>query len=175
MIAENKQLAVKKALQTAFNAGAFENIQQLTKGLSRALIFKIIVRGNPYLLRVITRTDAFGDPTFYYGCMKVAAENEIAPHIHYLSIKDRISITDFIIEQPFSVAAAKEMSPHLLRKLHSLPKFPFRINYFESMERSMPQFRAANILSEDEIEDLYELYERIVLTCEQHLVMFSAN
>ena len=162
MIPEDKQPAVKKALQTAFNVDTFENIQQLTKGLSSALIFKIIVCGNPYLLRIVTRTDAHGDPAFYYGCMKVAAENEIAPRIHYLSVEDRVSITDFITEQSFPVTAAKEMMPHLLRKLHALPNFPFRINYFESMEKPMSRFRAANILPEHEIKDLYEIYERIM-------------
>jgi hypothetical protein len=79
-----------------------------------------------------------------------------------LSIEDRISITDFIIEQPFPINAAKEMIPRLLGKLHSLPKFPFRINYFERMEKYMPQFRAAGILPEDELKELFEIYQRIV-------------
>src|SRR5215472_11962566 len=100
MIPENKRPVVKKALQTAFGVTEFDDIQQLTKGLSSALIFKIVVHGNPYLLRVVTRADDFGDPTFYYSCMKVAAENEVAPRIHYLSIEDRVSITDFITERP---------------------------------------------------------------------------
>lgn len=162
MIPENKQSAVKKALRTAFDVDAFEDIQLLTKGLSSALVFKITVRGYPYLLRVVTRTDAFGDPTFYYGCMDVAAENNIAPRIYYLSIEDRLSITDFIKEQSFSLAAAKETLPRLLRKLHSLPKFPFRINYFQSMERLLPLFRAANVWPADETKYLYEIYETIV-------------
>jgi hypothetical protein len=83
MIPENKQPKVKKALQTAFGVAEFDDIEPLTKGLSSALIFKITVRRNPYLLRVVTRADDFGDPTFYHGCMKVAAENEFAPRIHY--------------------------------------------------------------------------------------------
>jgi Phosphotransferase enzyme family len=125
------------------------------------LVFKITVRGNPYLLRVVTRTDAFGDPAFYYGCMKAAAEKEVAPRIHYMGIEDRVSITDFITEQPFSIAAAKETMPHLLRKVHSLPKFPFRNNYFESMEKLVSQLRAANIVPAEEIKDVFEIYERI--------------
>ncbi|QEC68591.1 phosphotransferase [Panacibacter ginsenosidivorans] len=162
MIPEHKQPAVTKALQTVFNTDAFEHIEQLTKGLSSALIFKIMVRGKPYLLRVITRTDAMGDPSFYYGCMQVAAENNIAPHIHYMSVEDRISITDFIIEQPFSIAAAKEMMPHLLRKLHALPRFSFRMNYFDTMETFLPKFSDANILPAHETKDLFEIYERIM-------------
>src|SRR5438552_18782262 len=99
MIPENKQRAVKIALQTAFGVNEFEDIQPLRKGLSSALVFKIIVRENPYLLRVITRTDAMADPTHYFACMKLAAEAELAPRIHYLSIADRISITDFVEAQ----------------------------------------------------------------------------
>jgi thiamine kinase-like enzyme len=78
-----------------------------------------------------------------------------------MGIEDRVSITDFITEQPFSIAAAKEMMPHLLRKLHSLPKFPFRNNYFESMEKLASQLQAANIVPADEIKDVFEIYERI--------------
>src|SRR6185295_7580742 len=60
------------------------------------------------------------------------------------------------------IVAAKEMMPLLIRKLHSLPKFPFRSNYFDSMERLLPQFRAANVFPESEIKDLLEIYERLV-------------
>ncbi|MFN8347349.1 MAG: phosphotransferase [Spirosomataceae bacterium] len=161
MIPEHKQTAVKKALQAAFHTDAFEHIQPLTKGLSGALIFKITVHDRPYLLRVITRTDAIGDPAFYYGCMEVAAENTLAPAIRYLSSEDRISITDFVTEKPFSVATARATLPQLLRQLHNLPKFPYRMNYFESMERFMPQLSAARLLPEEEIQELYALYERI--------------
>ncbi len=161
MIPEHKLPAVRKALQVAFNTDSFEDIQQLTKGLSSALVFKIIVRRNPYLLRVVTHTDAFGDPTFYYGCMKTAAEHGVAPRILHMSIEDRVSITDFITEQLFSLAAAKESMPHLLRKLHTLPRFSFRNNYFESMEKFLPQFRSTNLLPDDEVNNLYKIYERI--------------
>ena len=168
MIPGNKQLAVKKALRAAFNVDAFDSVQQLTKGLSNALVFKIIVHENPYLLRVVTRTDTLADPSFYYGCMKVAAEKKVAPRIHYLSINERVSITDFITEQPFLITAAKELMPHLLRKLHALPKFPFRINYFETMEKFILQFRSTKVLPENEMKDLIEIYQRIAHVYPQH-------
>jgi hypothetical protein len=57
MIPENKQSAVKKALQAAFGINEFEDIQQLMKGRSSALIFKIIVHREPYLLRVMRLTE----------------------------------------------------------------------------------------------------------------------
>jgi thiamine kinase-like enzyme len=161
MIPEHKQTAVQKALQIAFHTDVWDDMQQLTKGLSGALIYKIVVHGNAYLLRVVTRTDAFGDPSFYYGCMQVAAGHHIAPPIHYLSVEDRVSITGFIAEQPFAMAAAKATMPRLLKQLHALPPFPFRINYFESMESFMPRFQAANILPPNEVKTLFELYQRI--------------
>jgi hypothetical protein len=115
-------------LQTAFNVDSFEEIQQLTKGLSSALVFKIMVHGMPYLLRVVTRTAPTGDPAFYYGCMTIAAENEIAPRIHYLSIEDRVSISDFIVEQPFSLITAKKCC-----LLYSENYMPYQSFLFESI------------------------------------------
>jgi len=50
MIPENKQLAVTKALQKAFDADAFEGIQQLTKGLSGSQVFKNCCRWNALLI-----------------------------------------------------------------------------------------------------------------------------
>lgn len=162
MIPVEKQALVKKALRTAFNVDDFDHIEQLTKGLSSALIFKITIKEKPYLLRVVMRTDAIGDPSYYYGCMKLAAEKNLAPAIHYMSIEDRISVTDFIIEKPFSIEEAKVQLPKLLQTLHSLPNFPFRMNYFEAMERFIPMFNAGKFLPENETGELFEIYRRII-------------
>ena len=161
MIPDNKQSAVKKALQTAFRVSEFDSIQQLTEGLSTALTFKIIVQEKPYLLRVITRTDAMADPSYYYDCMKIAAEKELAPRIHYLNTEDRISITDFINEQPFPIAEGRERLPELFRKLHSLPKFPFRLNYFDRMEGLIQRFRSSDVLPGNMTKEFFELYDHI--------------
>jgi hypothetical protein len=82
MIPENKQLAVTKALQKVFNTDTFENIQQLTKGLSGALVFKITVHGTPYLLRIITRNETRDKPEYYFDCLQIAAKADLAPAIH---------------------------------------------------------------------------------------------
>ena len=162
MIPENKQAGVAKALQTAFGVNEVEYIEQLMKGLSSALVFKIIVRGNPYLLRVITSTHAMNDPTHYFRCMQVAAEALIAPPIYYLTTEDRISITGFVQEKTFSIDEARQMMPYLLRQLHALPKFSYRINYFDAMEGFMEKFRASNMLPKNAIENVFEIYQNIV-------------
>ena len=121
MIPETKLNAVKHALQATFGVSESEDIRILTAGLISALVFRIVVQGNPYLLRIITRTDAMGDPTNQFANMKVAAEAGLAPRIWYMSIEDRISITDFVQARQFPVSEAKTKLPELLRRLHSLP------------------------------------------------------
>ena len=56
MIPDEKQSAVTRALHEAFGANEFEGIRPLTGGLSTALVFRIVVRGTPYLLRLSTLT-----------------------------------------------------------------------------------------------------------------------
>jgi hypothetical protein len=161
MIPENKKNAVEKALQMAFGVNAFQDIHQLEKGLSSALIFKITVHRVPYLLRVITRTDPMADPGFYFNCMQMADQAGLAPHIHYLSIEDRVSITDFIHEQPFPIPEARRKMAGLLQQLHALPKFPYRINYFDAMEGFITKLRSANILPDSVTKGIFEEYEKI--------------
>jgi thiamine kinase-like enzyme len=161
MIPENKQTAVMHALQVAFGVSEFEEIQQLTVGLSSALIFKIVVKGKPYLLRVITRTDAMADPTHYYGCMKPAAEAGLAPRIWYADTADRISITDFVDAKPFPINEAKVLLPDTLRRLHALPRFPARLPYLDFMDNSIRKFQASNALPESITGEMFRQYERM--------------
>src|SRR5579871_4514460 len=102
MIPEAKKPAVERALREAFGVAEFEEIRELTAGLSSALIFRIVVKGKPYLLRVIMRTDAIADPTRQFACMKAGEDAGIAPRVWYTSVEDRVAITDFVNAKPFS-------------------------------------------------------------------------
>jgi aminoglycoside phosphotransferase (APT) family kinase protein len=158
MIPEDKKAAVKRALQAAFGVTEFEDIRQLTEGLSSALIFRIVVREQPYLLRVITRTDAMGDPTRLYSYMKAGEDAGLAPRVWYTSIEDRVSITDFVNAKPFPKAIALEKLPETIRKLHALPPFPRTANYLEVMDGFISRLQAGKILPESETADAFELY-----------------
>jgi len=160
MIPEGKKAAVERALREAFGVAEFEDIRQLTEGLSSALIFRIVVRGRPYLLRVIMRTDAMGDPTRQFGCMKAGVEAGLAPKIWYASVEDRVSITDFVNAKPFSKAEALTRIPATIRALHALPAFPRTVNYLEAMDGFISRFQAAKTLPESETADAFELYAR---------------
>jgi hypothetical protein len=123
MIPEEKLAAVAKALQATFGTREYQDIQQLTLGLSSALIFRIVVLDKPYLLRVNTRTDAMGDLTHQINCLKMPVEALLAPKLLYASIEDRILITDFIDAKPFPLSDARLKKPDLLRRLHGMPQF----------------------------------------------------
>jgi thiamine kinase-like enzyme len=161
MIPENKQLAVAKALQKVFNVDAFENIQQLTKGLSGALVFKITVHGIPYLLRIITRSETRDKPEYYFECLQIAAKAGLAPTIHYLNIEDKISITDYIEDHYFPVPEARIKMADMLRDLHALPKFSYQLNFFNASDMFLQKFLDSDIVPKEATRDLFELYARI--------------
>jgi thiamine kinase-like enzyme len=161
MIPEAKKTAVKQALQLTFGVSEFEDISLLTAGLSSALIFRMVVLGKPYLLRIITRDDAINDPSHWYNCMEMAAKIGIAPHVWYTSFTDRISITDFIAAKPFAITGAAMMIPDLLKRLHALPAFPYRLNYLDAVDGFIQKFQAAGILPKSMTSELFNQYKRI--------------
>src|ERR1700760_2741221 len=124
MIPLEKSAAVSRGLRKTFGVETFEDIRLLTKGLSSALVFRIVLKGCPYLLRIITRTDAMGDPTRQFTCMQAAADAGLAPRVLYVSVEDRLSITDFVEAVPFPVNEALVRLPGVVRSLHALPPFP---------------------------------------------------
>jgi len=160
VIPEAKQPAVTRALNEAFGANEFEDIRLTTGGLSTALVFRIVVRGNPYLLRVIMRTDPLSDPTRQVACMRTAAEAGIAPRIRYANVEDRVLITDFVEPKPFPDDMVPLIAP-VIRRLHSLPHFPRAImvvNDLDTIDGFIGRFQAAKIVPEIETEELFRRY-----------------
>jgi len=160
MIPQEKTAAVTRGLREAFGVTAFEDIRIMPQGLTSALVFRIVVQGASYLLRIITRTDAFGDPTRQFTCMKAAAEAGLAPHVRYASIEDRISITDFVDAAPFSEGEALARMPGVLRTLHALPPFPQELNYV-TVDRTIRKLQASNILPKSEIDEIFNRYAQL--------------
>src|SRR3954471_12136520 len=161
MIPENKQEAVKKALQSAFGTPKYDDIEQIFTGLSTALVFRIEVKGKSYLLKIITRTDDFGNPAQLYACMKNGAEAGIAPRVLYSSLEDKLSIIDFIQARPFSIAKAKDKLADVLRILHSFPPFQSTNHSLDTANRFIQKFREARILPGTTTDEFFLLFEEI--------------
>ena len=173
MIPEAKNAAVERALRETFGVSKFEDIRRLnTEKLTSAHVFRIVVRGCPYVLRVITRTDANTDPTRQFRCMKIAAEAGLAPRVLYTSIEDRVSLTDFLEARPLPAAEATVRLAVTLQALHALSPFPRLLNDYDTApsfllrpsrlrDSFIQRFQAAKILPEIESEQLFQLYARV--------------
>jgi hypothetical protein len=167
MIPEEKKEAVTRALREAFGVTEIDDIRIMTAGMSWARVFRIAVRGRPYLLRVIVDTNAAagpgrGDQTNHFACMKLGAEAGIGPRVWYASTEDRVSITDFVEPRPFPRTEALARLPVTLQKLHALPAFPFPRagNYLDTMDKFVRKLQAAGIVRESESEELFQGYAR---------------
>jgi hypothetical protein len=175
MIPQEKSAAVTRSLSEAFGVAEFDDIQTI-KALAASLVFRIVVRGSPFLLKISMRTN---EPARHYGCMKAAAEAGLAPHVWYTSIEDRISITDFVETAPFPAADALVQIPAALRKLHALPPFlgvpnhintscMFLINKGPAVDGFIKTFQGAKILPKRESEELFAWYAQVAAVYPHH-------
>jgi len=161
MIPQAKSTAVFRGLRKAFGATAIEDIRRMTKGLSSDLVFRIVVQGSPFLLRIMTRIDERNDPVRQFTCMNAAAEAGLAPRVRYTNTEDGISITDFVEAMPFPATQALAQLPVTLRRLHALPQFPKAFNYVTAHNGFIWRFRAASLLPTSEIEEVFSRYDQI--------------
>jgi len=163
MIPDAKQPAVTRALHTAFGVNEYEDIRLLTGGLSTALAFKIVVRKNPYLLKIL-RAEVISDPAHEFACMQTAAEAGIAPRVWYANVEDRLLITDFVEARPFPDDMALRMAA-TIRTLHALPHFsmPKMGNYFDTMDKFfVRRFQAAKLLPDSATDEVFRRYAEMV-------------
>lgn len=184
MIPEEKSAAVAHGLRQAFGVTEFEDIDMI-KDLASSLVFRIVVRGTPFLLKISLRTS---DPARHYSCMRSAAEAGLAPRVWYTSVEDRISITDFVEVLPLPLTDALVRIPSALRTLHALPSFPripdqlntscmFLINKGPALDRFIQNVQAAKILSKDESKELLVRYAQVAAayTCPDPDMVSSHN
>jgi aminoglycoside phosphotransferase (APT) family kinase protein len=159
MIPEAKQPAVARALDQAFGVREIDEIRALTGGLSTARVFRIVVRDQPYLLRLTMPGAPAGDPAGQLSSMQTAAEAGIAPSIWYVDAQEGILIADFIEARPYPADMALLVA-QTLHRVHSLRGFqkPRVGSYFDAMDRLVSGFRAAKLLPPDEIDELFRRY-----------------
>jgi hypothetical protein len=172
MIPDDKVAAVTRGLREAFGVEEFEDIRKLTKGHTSALVFRIVVRGRPYLLRLIMYKHSTLGPGRQFTCMQTAAEAGLAPRVWYTSAEDQISITDFVEEVPFPAGEALVRMPAVLRNLHALPAFPAGVAQLDTTcmyllhkgpaaEDFLRKFREAKVLSESECAELFGWHAQV--------------
>jgi aminoglycoside phosphotransferase (APT) family kinase protein len=162
MIPEEKSTAVRGGLREAFGVGDYESIQSLTGGLSSAQAYKIVVKGNPYLLKLL-RKEVISDPRNEFACMGAAAQAGIAPRIWYASVEERLLISDYVESRPFPPDMATRMA-ETIRRLHALPHFekPKMGSYLSAMNGLTSRFQAARLLPESATEEVFRRFDEVV-------------
>lgn len=173
MIPPDKSAAVDRALAATFATTAVEDIREMPKGLSSDLVFRLVINGAPYLLRLMTRINESMDPSRIFACMQITADAGLAPAVRYSSAEQGISITDFVEAKPFRIAEALTQVPAALRQLHALSPFPKTFNYVTAHNGFIWRFRDADLLPENEIEAVFTRYCQLCATyprCDADLV-----
>ena len=153
--------AVWRGLEEAFGTRLIEDIRRITGGLSSDLVLRVVVRGTPYLLKIMTRMDERNDPARTFACMKAAAYAGLAPRVLYSDEREGIAIIDWIETVPLSEDQALVSIPGILRSLHRLPIFPKAFNYVTAHKFFIWRLRTAGLLPEAELDEVFGGYERI--------------
>ena len=179
MIPQEKMAAVTRGLQAAFGVTEFGDIRRITKGRTSALVFRIVVQGRPYLLRIIMMKNSILGPERHFTCLKIAAEAGIAPRVWYTSVEDQISITDFVDEVAFPAAEALARMPRVLRMLHALPPFPQGVHYLDTTcmflthegaarDGLIQKVQETKALSKGEVEELLAWHKELCAIYPHH-------
>lgn len=157
---------VQTALQTAFHTTTVDSIELLAGGLSSALVYKIVIAGKPYVLRLLMEIDALRDPARQFLCMQHAAAAGIAPAVHYANVEQALAITDFIATQPLSKALASpeerlHLLAHTVKAIHALPRFPHLVNFLDGVDRFIERFHTLALLPVSATAEHFSAYAEI--------------
>lgn len=159
LIAPERLKEVETALLETFNTAVPEEITLLQGGLSAAPVYKLIVNGLPYILKL---SDAMVEPDLP-TCMAIAAAGGIAPPVQYVNHGAGITITSFIASMPLHGAftSAETLLPQLaktIRSVHELPLFSKESNMVVTVDGLIHQFKASGMLQGPAYNECFEKY-----------------
>jgi len=111
----------------------------MTGGVSGAFVFLVEAGGRRFVLRIEGPASPLRNPHQYLS-MRIAAEEGIAPRLHYLDVDDRVVMMDFIEDRPLEAYPGGD--PELARaigamvkKLQTAPLFPSFVHYPDIVSR----------------------------------------
>jgi len=149
---EDRRAAVTRALTATFGVAAPDSVSRLSGGLSGAGVFRIRVGGIPYVLRVETPRNAFGDLGRAYACLRIATDAALGPAVRYASAEDGVAILDFIEPRSLALDYPGDGGPlvvelaQAVRVLHKSPSFPPLVDYLEGMQALIDRHRQSGLL-----------------------------
>lgn len=155
MISADKQPAVERALTQALGTASIEDIERLTGAIAAKDVFRIVVSGRPYLLRLIG-PNALGDPAVEVATHRLAAEAGLAPRMLYADAAERIVLSEFVPARPFPADTATQLAG-IIARLHGLTGFPppRMKSYLDVGDAFAARFQAANLLPASVTDELF--------------------
>jgi tRNA A-37 threonylcarbamoyl transferase component Bud32 len=165
-IPPGKLMGVQKALKQVFNSTTVDDIQLLAGGLSTSLVYRIVVKGHNYLLRIVMQPDEMHNPPRQHICMGHAALHGIAPAIYYTDDDDALAITDFIEVKPIREGFTSKQKlitalSSTVKAIHSLPLFPKLVNFMDGVDLFIQQFKALQMFPEQVMQEHFTCYAEI--------------
>jgi thiamine kinase-like enzyme len=170
LIPEGKLDTVESALKKTFNTVIVDSVEQLTGSLSTSVVYKIVVHGKPYILKIILKPNAFNDPIRHYTCINLAAQVGVAPFVYYAD-EDGVLITDFIEAKPLPKPLATEYLIELagiVQAIHSAPNFLPLVNYLDGIDGFIQHFQASKLLPEQATQEHFKYYAEIQKAYPRH-------
>ena len=125
---EQHRERINQAVQQAFNT-SWEMVESLAGGLSTSNLYKISVGERDLVARVSEPDHVHNYLEREFTAMKAAAEQKIAPAVHFADPKLGVLLMDFVIDQ--SIYAFNLEDPQrftelaqFIYKMHQLPTLP---------------------------------------------------
>lgn len=171
LIPETKLAVAQKALAATFTKD-LSSVEILTGGLS-ALVLKIGVDEEFYILRIVRDVNALTDPKRQYYCMNLAADAGIAPRVLYADVDDGVSISDFINTMPLQENHRLSESrllqfTNVIKSIHALPLFPKLVNFLDGIDGFIQNLRHLNFIDERAFAEHFAGYAQIQKTYPRH-------
>ena len=127
------------AIRAAFGHDRIDAIAHVSGGASGALPFRILIRDEPYLVRIEGPKSPLRNP-HQYESMRIASEHGISPRVYYFDEMAGVAVMDFVEEQPLTSYPGgrlrlAEAVGDMLRRLRETPPFPRFVVYTDIVGR----------------------------------------
>ena len=145
-----KDKDVVNAIKEVFGSDFPDLFKPLLGGFSSPGVYKISINGSSYALRLSNKKRAYIDQQRTINCMRIGAEEDLAPKIFYANEKDGIFITKFIDSKHLSLNKKSQKNVLVdlaltVRKLHNGKSFPEFLSIFsvrKKFEHSITTYKS---------------------------------
>ena len=163
-VAPPRHDAARRAIESAFPGKKLESLEVLAPGASGAKVFRLVVDGEVFVLRVDGPADVHRDSARQYACMKIAAAAGVAPTLIHADTIDAVSITRMVTPSAARPPRDQWLTAlvDVLRRLHAAPLFPARGEYLDSMATIVAGFAQSGLMNSEGLAPLLSLWANLL-------------